>query len=196
MISPATTGPPPAQFIEDLDKPGSSANDAGSTTSPLLFGLIAQQPFFKGLNSHQLQRLTDSAMEIQFEPGQVIFQEGSPANRFYLILAGKVVLETEREERGIFPLQTLGPGDDLGWSWLFPPYLLHSSARALMPTRAIFFYGTRLREQCEQDHDLGYELMRRVAEVVIEQLRATQERLLAGDHTHNPVTHECERPTD
>lgn len=117
-------------------------------------------------------------MEMQFAPGQVIFQEGSPANRFYLILEGKVGLETALEERGIIPIQTLGPGDDVGWSWLFPPYSLHLSARALEPTRTIFFYGTRLRKQCEQDHDLGYQLMQRIAEVVVKHLQATQQRLM------------------
>jgi CRP/FNR family transcriptional regulator, cyclic AMP receptor protein len=143
-----------------------------------LYTLIAQQPFFQGLKAQQLRVLTDSAMEIQFAPGQMIFEEGSPANRFYLILAGEVVLETLMEERGLIPIQKLGPGDDLGWAWLFPPYLLQLSARALTPTRTIFFYGTRLREQCEQDHDLGYAIMQHIAEVVANQLQATQQRLL------------------
>jgi CRP/FNR family transcriptional regulator, cyclic AMP receptor protein len=83
----------------------------------------------------------------------------------------------------MIPIQTLGPGDDLGWSWLFPPYYLHLSARALEPTRTIFFHGTRLREQCEQDHDLGYQLMKRIAEVLIQRLRATQQRLMECNDT-------------
>ena len=152
--------------------------EASSRVAKSLYDLIAQQPFFKGLNAHQLQLLTDSAMEMQFEAGQKLFQEGSLANRFYLILEGKVVLESELAEHDMIPIQTLGPGDDLGWSWLFPPHVLHSSARALETTRTIFFYGTRLREQCEQDHDLGYQLMRRVAEVLIQRLQATQQRLM------------------
>jgi CRP-like cAMP-binding protein len=94
-------------------------------------------------------------------------------------LEGKVVLESETEERGVMiPIQTLGPGDDLGWSWLFPPYSLHFSARALEPTRTIFFYGPRLREQCEQDHELGYQIMKRIAEVATQSLEATQRRLM------------------
>ena len=151
--------------------------------SQSLCALIEQQPFFKGLNAHQLELLTGSAMEMQFEPGQSILQEGSPANRFYLILEGKVVLESKLEEGGMIPIQTLGPGDDLGWSWLFPPHYLHFSARALEPTRTILFYGTRLREQCEQDHDLGYQLLQRIAEVVIQHLRATQQRLMECTNT-------------
>ena len=117
-------------------------------------------------------------METQFEAGQSVFQEGSPANRFYLILEGKVALESKLEGRGMILLQTLGSGDNLGWSWLFPPYSLHSDARAVERTKTIFFYGTRLREQCEHDHDLGYQLMSRIAEVVILQLQATQQRLM------------------
>ncbi len=146
--------------------------------STSLYSLIAQQPFFKGLSGHHLQLLADSAMEMQFEAGQSILQEGSPANRFYLILEGKVVLESEVKEHGTIPILTLGPGDDLGWSWLFPPYSIHLSARALEPTQTIFFYGTRLREQCEQDHELGYQLMKRIAEVATQCLRATQQRLM------------------
>ena len=151
---------------------------AGSDLAQALFPLIAAQPFFKGMSPAQLQVLAESALEMSFETGQKIFEAGSPANRFYLILEGKVVLESELAEPGVMlPIQTLGPGDNLGSSWLFPPYLIHLGARAVEPTRTIFFYGTRLREQCEQDHELGYELMKRVAEVTTERLRATQQRL-------------------
>lgn len=178
MTTPATLTRRPDPSTSTADQAASPGAEAGITPASGLYELISQQPFFKGLNARQLLLLTESAMEMQFETGQMIFQEGSPANRFYLILEGQVVLEAELPERGVIPIQTLGPGDDLGWSWLFPPYSLHFNARALEPTRTIFFYGTRLREQCETDHDLGYQLMKRVAEVVIQHLRATEQRLL------------------
>ncbi len=137
------------------------------------YALIARQPFFKGLSVRHLEPLTDDALEMQFVPDQQIFRDGSQANRFFVILEGKVVLESESEDGGVIPIQTLGPGDDLGWSWLFPPYTLHFGARAIEPTNAIFFYGTRLRERCKADHELGYELMKRVAEVVIRRLQVS-----------------------
>jgi CRP-like cAMP-binding protein len=156
----------------------STLPDLSDTLSPELYALIAEQPFFKGLTPQQLQWLTASALEMKFETGATIFEEGSPANRFYLILAGRVQLASEMEDRNVIPVQTLEPGDDLGWSWLFPPYSMHFTARALEPTTTIFFYGTRLREQCEQDHELGYQLMKRIAEVATQSLRATQRRLM------------------
>lgn len=154
------------------------AETSDGNLKQLLYALVAEQPFFKGLEAHQLQLLTDSAMEMKFETGQKVFESGSPANRFYLILEGQVAIESELAEHGaLVRVQTLGPGDNLGWSWLFPPYLWHFSAHAVTPTRTIFFYATRLREQCEQDHELGYQLMQRVAEVAAESLRATQQRM-------------------
>lgn len=174
---------PPNEHITQLQARASEASDKTASTASdkdnSLYDLIARQPFFVGLNAQQLQLLTDSALLMSFDPGQVILQEGSPANRFFLILEGKVVLESEGNDQGAIAVQTLGPGEDLGWSWLFPPYHLHLSARALVPTKTVFFYGTRLREQCEQDHDFGFALMKRFTEVAIRCLRATQQRLMA-----------------
>ena len=156
----------------------STLPDLSDILSQNLYTLIVQQPFFKGLNTEHLQLLAASALEMKFETGATLFEEGSPANRFYLILTGQVELSSEMEDRNVIPIQTLGPGDDLGWSWLFPPYAMHFTARALDPTTTIFFYGTRLREQCEQDHELGYQIMKRIAQVATQSLRATQRRLM------------------
>jgi CRP-like cAMP-binding protein len=125
-----------------------------------------------------LRSLKDSAMMMFYQPGEVIFREGDPANRFYLIQKGKVTIESSRRESEPVSIQTIGPGDVLGWSWLFPPYYWHFDARAVELTEAIFFYGTQLREQCERDHGLGYELMKRMTSVIIHRLQATRRHLL------------------
>jgi CRP-like cAMP-binding protein len=158
--------------------PDTFVGETRDAQAQALYALIAQHPFFMGMIPGHLQQLAEAAIQLQFEEGENIFAEGSPANRFYLILKGKVVLEAEMADHNMLPVQTLGPGDDLGWSWLFPPYSMHFSARALEPTTAIFFYGTRLREQCEEDHELGYQLMKRIAEVATKCLHATQTRLM------------------
>jgi CRP/FNR family cyclic AMP-dependent transcriptional regulator len=156
----------------------------GDSPSPELYSQIASQPFFKGLSGQQIQVLADSAMEIHFEPDQWIYQQGDLANRFYLITEGKVLIESEVSDQGTVPIRILGPGDDLGWAWLFPPYYMHFSAQAIEPVNALFFYGTRLRQHCEDDHDLGYELMNRIAEVVVQNLHAVQQRLTECDRRH------------
>lgn len=139
---------------------------------------MARHPFLEAMPEPALRALAECAMEARFAAGERIFRQGDPANRFYLILTGRVALETTAGSGAAVPVQDLGPGDVLGWSWLFPPYTWNFDARALEPTEAIFFYGTRLREQCEEDHSLGYELIRRVASVVVERLQATRRELV------------------
>src|SRR5262245_4759938 len=136
--------------------------------------VIAEHPFLRGLKAAHLRLLAENAMRLRYETGEHIFLEGDPANRFYLIERGKVSLESHQKDEPAVSIQTIGPGEVLGWSWLFPPYYWHFDARALEPTTAIFFYGTRLREQCEQDHDLGYELMKRMTAIMIQRLQATR----------------------
>ena len=101
------------------------------------------------------------------------------ANRFYLIETGKVVLESGEGFGDPVVVETIGAGDLLGWSWMFPPYVWHFTARAVEPTEAIFFYGTILREYCERDPALGYELFKRMAPVMLNRLQLARRKMLS-----------------
>lgn len=114
----------------------------------------------------------------EFEPDEIIFREGEPANRFYLIRHGKIALESRGDGESAPLVQFVGEGEALGWSWLFAPYYWHFSARAVEPTGVIFFYGTRLRAQCDEDPAFGYELMKRMAAIVIKRLQIARVQLI------------------
>jgi CRP-like cAMP-binding protein len=147
---------------------------------------VAAHPFVLGLGEHHIRLLTDCAMQTHFEPDHVIFRERETANRFYLIDHGKVALESSGHSNEPVVIDEIGDGDLLGWSWLFPPYVWHFSARATTPTTAIFFYGTVLREYCERDQGLGFELFKRMSEVMTRRLQSARVRLLAA-YAANPV---------
>lgn len=142
-----------------------------------LESIIAAHPFIQGLSAAHVKSLGEYAMRCDFAADEIIFRQGDPANRFYLILEGTVALETRGASGTRTLIQEIGAGDVLGWSWLFPPYYWNFDARAVTPVKAVFFYGTRLRENCEVDHDLGYELMKRMAEIVIVRLQSARKRL-------------------
>lgn len=141
---------------------------------------VALHPFLAGLNHTQLALLTDCAMAAHFKKGQTILREGEFANRFYLIESGRVELESDAGLGDPIAIETIGPGDLLGWSWMFPPYVWHFTARAVEPTEAIFFYGTILREYCERDPSLGYELFKRMSAVMITRLQSARQKMLDG----------------
>jgi len=117
-------------------------------------------------------------MATHFNRDQIVFRENDIANRFYLIETGRVALESRTRAGKLVLVETVGPGDALGWSWMFTPFCWHFGARALEETTAIFFYGTRLRAISDEDHTFGYELVRRMAEVAVRRLESTRQRLL------------------
>jgi len=148
---------------------------------------VAAHPFLLGMNEQHVRLLADCAMHSRFHADAIIFREGEPANRFYLIVRGKVRLESSTLGEPV-PIDEIHDGDLLGWSWLFPPYAWHFTARALEETDAIFFYGTILREYCEKDHSLGFELFKRMSAVMLRRLQAARQKLMAagrsGDHSN------------
>ena len=150
-----------------------------------LESILAGYPFFKWMETHHLQLIAEDASNVRFDAGQYIFHEGDEANQFYLITHGKVALELFAAERGPITIETVGEGDLLGWSWLAPPYKKQFAARAVELTRAIAFDGNSIRTKCEQNHELGYELLKRFTQLIGQRLQATRLQLLDiyGAHT-------------
>lgn len=144
---------------------------------PALAEAVAAHRFVAGMKPEHLKRLLDVAMFKRFKRDEILFREGDPANRFYLVCQGQIALESGRDAEAASLIQWIGANEVLGWSWLFPPYYWHFSARVVEPGTAIFFYGTRLRQQCDDDPAFGYDLMKRVAAIVIERLQATRRKL-------------------
>ena len=135
-------------------------------------------PFFQGLDEQYIHLLVGCASNVRFDAGQYVFREHDEANHFYLIRHGRVSLEIFVPERGTIAIQTISEGDVLGWSWLIPPYKWRFDARAVDLTRAIALDGRCLRGKCEEDHDLGYELLNRFVHIIEDRLAATRMQLL------------------
>jgi len=140
--------------------------------------LVAESPVFEGLTSEQLELIAGCAQNVGFEAVERMFREGDPADTFFLVRKGRVGLSTHAPARGSVVIETLDPGEIVGWSWIFPPYVWHFDARAVDDVRAVAFDGACLRGKCESDNALGYELMRRFAGVMIDRLLHTRLRLL------------------
>jgi CRP-like cAMP-binding protein len=140
--------------------------------------LITASPVFAGLAPEHLDLIAGCAQNAGFEEGQLLFREGDEADTFYVVRRGRVALELHTPERGGLVIETADPGDVVGWSWLFRPYRWHFDARAAEDVRAIAFDGACLRGKCEEDAELGYVLMQRFAQVMIDRLQHMSFRLL------------------
>jgi CRP/FNR family transcriptional regulator, cyclic AMP receptor protein len=140
--------------------------------------IIRKHPFFEGLPDHHIEFIAGCAKNVRFDARDYIFHEGDSAEHFYFILEGLVSVELMIPQRGPTTVQTVGEGDVLGWSWLSPPFRWRFDARTLQKTHALEFDGKCLRSKCEEDHALGYEILKRFTHVVTERLDATRLQLL------------------
>ncbi len=140
--------------------------------------ILAQHPFFEGLEPAYLQLLTGCAANVKFQAGAYLFRTGEEAHYFYLIRQGKVALEIYAPQHPPIMIETVEKGEILGWSWLIPPYHWHFDARAIEPIRALAMDGKCLRVKCEENHDLGYELLKRFTNIMDQRLQATRLQIL------------------
>ncbi|KUO04963.1 cyclic nucleotide-binding domain-containing protein [Streptomyces caeruleatus] len=126
----------------------------------------------------QRQRLMGLAREVSFPEDTRIFEAGGTADRFWVIRSGAVSLDQRVTSIQRVTVASLGSGDLLGWSWLFPPYQWDFGAEAFSPVRAYEFDAAAVLRLCEEDPGLGMSLVRHVAEILAHRLELTRGRLM------------------
>ncbi|MFE0255824.1 cyclic nucleotide-binding domain-containing protein [Streptomyces sp. NPDC059010] len=126
----------------------------------------------------QRERLMSLAREVSFAEDARIFEAGGTADRFWVIRSGAVSLDQKVTALQRVTVASLGAGDLLGWSWLFPPYRWDFGAEAFSPVRAYEFEAAAVLRVCEEDTRLGLSLVRHVAEILAHRLEMTRGKLM------------------
>ena len=141
---------------------------------------IGAQPFLRGLPARQLAGLAGLSRHVVVPAGQPLFEEGSTADRFWLIDAGQVALDALVPGLGPVVIERLGRGDVVGLSWMLPPYQWRFGAVTTQPMQAFEFDARAVRAACDADPVLGFELSQRFSAVLLRRLQATRTRLLTA----------------
>ncbi len=149
-----------------------------NTDQPNLLKLLSATHFAEGLPNQELQCLCRASQLVRFPAGAVVFQEGSTVDEIFVIHLGHVRLSMNVPGRGDVAFLTAGPGDLVGWSGLISDGLMTATATTTEDTTLIALSGKRLKELCACEKDLGFVLMKRVAQVLSQRLLATRLQLL------------------
>jgi CRP/FNR family transcriptional regulator, cyclic AMP receptor protein len=149
---------------------------------------LAAHPFLRGMPNDQLSVLAEAACDVRFPARYRIFEDGGSAARFWLIQSGHISLDLHIPGEGPVVIETIGMGELLGWSWLFPPYRWAFGAVSATPVEAFEFDAPAVREACAADLGLGYEFSRRISRVLAKRLQATRIRLIARSG-YSPAVH-------
>jgi len=139
---------------------------------------LTSHAFFHGMRSEHLALLAEGPKSAQFQAGESLFEQGQPANQFYLIQTSKIALESREPPKGTILVEVLNAGNVLGWWWMYPPYEWQFSARAMDPVEAVAFCAATLRARAEENHDFGFEIMNRLGRVILETLPGIRRKLV------------------
>ena len=147
---------------------------------PGILGAFANHTFLKELHDRHLMKLAQGASPFSKKQGEYLTRAGSKSAGLFLIQSGKVEIDIQRSETEHLVLQTLGPGEIVGWSWSVPPYQSHFDTRVIEDVSGILLEGNWLRSQCDVDHELGYFLLRQTIAVLSSRAIATRTQLLGN----------------
>ena len=141
---------------------------------------LAAHPFLHGMSREHLAVLSRAASDVTVPAGHRFFEDGGHAIRFWLVESGHATVDVHVPGLGRVPIDTIGMGELIGWSWLFSPFTWAFGAVAASPVEAFEFDARLVRTWCISDPALGYEVTRRVAEVLTRRLKSTRSRLITA----------------
>lgn len=147
--------------------------------------ILTAHPFWREAAPAQIKRLATLARLNRYGVGDLIFQERHEADHLYLLQRGRVALEAFLPGTGVTTVSVLGPGEALGWSWLFEPYRWQYSARSVDATEVIAFSAAQLRQMAEEDPAFGRDFMNRMAQMLLQRLQAERFKLREFHHAQN-----------
>lgn len=134
--------------------------------------------FLTRLRSDWQKQVSERAQPFTRNPGTYLAREGEPAQAFYLISSGHVAIEIRHPLRGPLTVQTVGPGEVVGWSWILPPYRWQFDARAQTAVTGLEIDAGWLRGELAAQPELGFHFCKELLSVVSSRLAATRIRCL------------------
>lgn len=138
---------------------------------------LPEHQFFRGLDPSVIELLAGCAVNVHFHPQDYLFREGESADTFYVVRRGRVSIEVNTPA-GARVLDAAHEDEVVGWSWLVPPYRWMFDARATSEVSAVAFDATCLRAKSDADPAIGYALLQRVAQVMLQRLQSARIRLM------------------
>ena len=140
--------------------------------------LLKEYQFFKGFSGAQLEKLAAIAHDESYAAGAQIYRKGDPAQNFYLVEEGKVVMVMDSYMGPHRPpmqvtVDMVTKGDVMGWSALVEPYIYVFGALCIDKTRVVALEAAKLRQLLEEDNTLGYKIMQATSKVIAQRLTHT-----------------------
>ncbi len=136
-------------------------------------------PWFQELRPEHTEKIASITKLRRLKAGETLFREGEKEDYCYIVIQGRVALDMFVPHRGKVRFYTAEAWEIFGWSSVTPTVRQRTAgAEAVIDGLVVQIDAPKLRQFCDEDHDLGYAVMRRLANVVASRLLVTRLQLL------------------
>ncbi len=140
--------------------------------------ILMELRFTAGLSDEDQRKLACISRLQEFPKGATVFSEGTDHKDIYVVRNGRVEICMSIQARGCLPVVTLESGDLVGWSSILKQGEMTATVVAVENSQMVAIDAARLRELCEKDHDIGYQIMKRIASALSQRLIACRLQVL------------------
>jgi len=130
------------------------------------------------LDPRLIEKLASCAALLDLQPGDYLWRQGEKLEVVFLVSEGQIALEIQVPGQGGLEVDLIREGEFLPWLWLGGEYRRRFDARVLLPAKVIALDGKRLRQLCDEDHEFGYHLLKRLARATEDRLQNARVRLM------------------
>ncbi|MGI9537054.1 MAG: cyclic nucleotide-binding domain-containing protein [Desulfocapsaceae bacterium] len=130
------------------------------------------------LTEEMIRKLLPEIEVLRFEEGEIIFRRGDPADMFYMLKRGKILLEQRISDKVTISMGTVKPGFSFGWSAMLEDEKFSLDTICGEPCEVLRIRSRTLLDMIEDDHSMGYRFMRRLLYVVRKRLDGRTELFL------------------
>ena len=136
-------------------------------------------PIFLDLKPFQLARLATAASVVDLNPGTQIITEGDPLDYTFIVLEGEMTVHSFVPSKGNIVTSHLGPLDVCGWSALTPVVRVRTGTVVTNSFCRVLRLDSRvLIPMCEEDHDIGFCIYKRISNVAARTFLTTRLQLM------------------
>ena len=125
---------------------------------------LKQSDLFWQLDHDFVKRIMEQAQKQKWEAGHILFHEGDPARRFYILIKGRVRLNIGQQGQVVNTVNHAG--ECFGWSALLNRDVYSASAECKETTELLSFEEEHLSPILEDDPANGLVFMKRLAGMI------------------------------
>ncbi|MBF0377925.1 MAG: cyclic nucleotide-binding domain-containing protein [Desulfamplus sp.] len=149
---------------------------------------LKKNDFMQFLTDEMLEKIIPITKVMEVESREIIFNEGDLAEHFYLVKSGQVLLEQKISKDILVNISAINAGEAFGLS-----VLLHRDQRAMAAicneaATLIMIHRNDLLNLMEQDHTMGYLIMKYAAKVLHRRWIKRTEQFLRALKSHPDIS--------